>query len=197
MKMKTNFDNMLAICCITIATYLVIWLCSIWFEYQNRVNKMRKNGPTINQYTSPFGIFSGLQKYSRSFWKEALPLFQQFNSPYFFFVTQKLTMMNVNDPFLFQEICVRKQEFFPKAIKLYDVLRIFGDNIVTTDGEVWKRHRRCASAAFSETNNQLVHETAISTLKSMFASWSLKEKDSKGSIKVRVFIHLFILEYSF
>ena len=28
-----------------------------------------------------------------------------------------------------------KRRSFPKAVKLYDVLRIFGENVVTTDGE--------------------------------------------------------------
>jgi hypothetical protein len=40
----------------------------------------------------------------------------------------------------------------------------FGDNIVTTDGDVWKRHRACATSAFSESNNRLVHLTTISTV---------------------------------
>lgn len=170
---------------VTISTGLGVWFWTLWLEYQNRVNKMRAIGPTINQYTFPAGLMSGLQKYTRAFWKESLPLFDQFKSPFFFFVTKRFTMINVNDPTLFNEICTRKQEFFPKAVKLYDALRIFGDNIVTTDGDIWKRHRRCASAAFSETNNRLVHETTISTLKAMFESWSSK-KDMKGQMKVHV-----------
>lgn len=33
------------------------------------------------------------------------------------------------------QICVAKRRAFPKAVKLYDVLRVFGENVVTTEGE--------------------------------------------------------------
>jgi hypothetical protein len=33
------------------------------------------------------------------------------------------------------QVCVTKRRAFPKATRLYDVLRVFGENIVTTEGE--------------------------------------------------------------
>jgi Cytochrome P450 len=166
-------------------TGLVIWISSIWFKYQKKISKARALGPTLNQYTNPFGVCSGLQKYTRDFWKEAPTIFGEMKSSLFFFVTGQYTLVHTNDAKLFHEVCKGKQECFPKAVALYDVLRIFGENVVTTDGDIWKRHRRCASAAFSETNNRLVHDTSLSTVAAMFESWS-KRKDDKGSTKVHI-----------
>lgn len=146
---------------------------------------MRSTAPTLNQFTSPFGLFSGLQSYDRDIWKKAPSIFKELNSPLFFFVTASGCSANVNDAALFHEVCKKKEVCFPKAVELYDVLRIFGENIVTTAGETWRRHRRCASAAFSELNNHLVFETSVATIRAMFESWD-QAQDEHGQRKVWV-----------
>ncbi|KAJ3923192.1 cytochrome P450 [Lentinula edodes] len=50
---------------------------------------------------------------------------------------------------------------FPKPINLYQPLSIFGDNIVASEGEVWKRYRKIAAPAFSERNNNLIWEESL------------------------------------
>ena len=42
---------------------------------------------------------------------------------------------------------------FPKRLELYEVLMVFGGNIVASEGEEWKRHRTIAAPAFSEVRN--------------------------------------------
>lgn len=161
------------------------WAALVYFRYRRQVAKMRALAPTLNQITSPFGLLSGLQRYDRDIWKESPQIFDSLKSPLFFFVTASGCTAHVNDAALFHEVCKKKQAYFPKAVELYDVLRIFGENIVTTAGETWKRHRRCASAAFSELNNQLVFETTVATIKSMFESWD-QMKDDNGQREVCV-----------
>ncbi len=48
------------------------------------------------------------------------------------------------------------KEYFPKPTFFYAVLRIFGENLVTSEGEVWRRHRKVVSFGFSERNNRQV-----------------------------------------
>ena len=42
---------------------------------------------------------------------------------------------------------------FPKPVKLYQVLMIFGRNIVASEGEEWKRYRTVTAPAFSEVRH--------------------------------------------
>ena len=44
---------------------------------------------------------------------------------------------------------------FPKAIKQYELLNVFGKNIVTTDGDEWKHIRKVVAPAFSEVRNSI------------------------------------------
>ncbi|KAH9074295.1 cytochrome P450 [Lactarius deliciosus] len=45
---------------------------------------------------------------------------------------------------------------FPKPLRLYSVLSVFGSNIVASEGDEWKRYRTITAPAFSERNTRLV-----------------------------------------
>ncbi|TDL22810.1 cytochrome P450 [Rickenella mellea] len=57
---------------------------------------------------------------------------------------------------------------FPKPIEQYGPLRIFGGNIIASEDEEWKRHRKVANPAFSERNNRMVWEETVKIVNSMF-----------------------------
>ncbi|KAI0252522.1 cytochrome P450 [Lactifluus subvellereus] len=57
---------------------------------------------------------------------------------------------------------------FPKPIKLYVPLTIFGKNIVASEGEEWKRYRKIAAPAFSERNNKLVWDETVLIMLDLF-----------------------------
>ena len=44
---------------------------------------------------------------------------------------------------------------FPKPVNLYEVLIIFGTNIVASEGEEWKKYRKIAAPAFSEVRFEI------------------------------------------
>lgn len=48
-----------------------------------------------------------------------------------------------------QEVATSRAKF-PKPLNLYEVLAIFGKNIVVSEGEEWKKYRKIAAPAFSE-----------------------------------------------
>ncbi|KAG5980678.1 hypothetical protein E4U55_003778 [Claviceps digitariae] len=54
-----------------------------------------------------------------------------------------------------------QREKFPKPWEAYVMLAMFGDNVITTEGSVWKAHRRATAAAFNEKNTALVFREIV------------------------------------
>lgn len=57
---------------------------------------------------------------------------------------------------------------FPKPVHQYKTLQFFGDNIVASEGNDWKRYRKVAAPAFSEKNNKLVWDETVKIMVDMF-----------------------------
>jgi len=57
---------------------------------------------------------------------------------------------------------------FPKPAHRYTTLTIFGSNIVSTEGEEWKKYRKIAAPAFSERNNKLVWDETAQIMMDLF-----------------------------
>ncbi|KXN85347.1 Cytochrome P450 3A24, partial [Leucoagaricus sp. SymC.cos] len=50
---------------------------------------------------------------------------------------------------------------FPKPVHIYDSINLYGQNIVSTDGDLWKKYRKISGPSFSEKNNRLVWEETL------------------------------------
>ena len=50
---------------------------------------------------------------------------------------------------------------FPKPLHEYKILTFYGSNIVVTEGDEWKRHRKISAPSFSERNNRLVWDETM------------------------------------
>jgi hypothetical protein len=107
------------------------------------------------------------------------------HTPVFAFVSSKRYTIHVSDAFLIREICISKRRSFPKAVHLYDRVSMFGPNIVTTEGGVWRRHRLVARAAFNEASNRLVFETVKECVAGMAAAWE-RQRERGGEEEFRV-----------
>lgn len=68
------------------------------------------------------------------------------------------------------QITTRKNDF-PKPLEMYEALRIYGNNLVTSEGQVWRHHRKIASPPFSEKNNQLVWTETLEQCQAMLNGW--------------------------
>ncbi|KAI0739300.1 cytochrome P450 [Irpex lacteus] len=67
---------------------------------------------------------------------------------------------------------------FVKPIEFLQFLDVFGGNIVSSEGEEWKRHRRVCAPSFSEPNNRLVFEETVLVMKDLFADvWGTETKE--------------------
>ncbi|KAL5522863.1 hypothetical protein ACEPAG_8881 [Sanghuangporus baumii] len=57
---------------------------------------------------------------------------------------------------------------FRKEIEVYDVLEIYGKNLVSTEGEEWRRHISVAGPAFNEANYSLAWSETIRVVHEWF-----------------------------
>jgi cytochrome P450 len=60
---------------------------------------------------------------------------------------------------------------FPKPTELYGTLSLFGRNIVASEHDEWRRHRKVTSPAFSERNNALVFQETTRIVLNLFQMW--------------------------
>lgn len=63
---------------------------------------------------------------------------------------------------------------FTKPIGMYRAIAIYGTNVVTSESEEWKLHRRITAPSFNERNNRLVFEESTKIISDLFALWERK-----------------------
>ncbi|KAK5074652.1 putative P450 monooxygenase [Lithohypha guttulata] len=85
------------------------------------------------------------------------------------------------EPAVISQITTRRNDF-PKPTHIYTSLDIYGKNVVTTERDAWRRHRKATSPPFTEKNNHLVWDESIRQAKAMLSDWL--GKDSKGGQKI-------------
>jgi cytochrome P450 len=66
---------------------------------------------------------------------------------------------------------IASRDKFPKPCDIYRMLRLFGENVVTTDGNIWKTHRKATSASFHEKNSALVFREIIEQTNGLISTW--------------------------
>ncbi|KAG6039830.1 hypothetical protein E4U41_002033 [Claviceps citrina] len=68
-------------------------------------------------------------------------------------------------------------ERFPKPGHVYGPLKMFGENVLTSEGAVWRAHRRATSGTFTERNSALVFREVVVQTRGMIDScWAGRRK---------------------
>lgn len=88
--------------------------------------------------------------------------------------------VNVADAEAHAQITSRRSDF-PKPLEFYRSLDLYGKNVVTTEGSIWRHHRKITSPPFSEKNNHLVWVESLHQAKSMLTHWLGPNGDRIGS----------------
>jgi cytochrome P450 len=98
----------------------------------------------------------------------------------FLVVAPTATSLMTADPSVINQITTRRNDF-PKPIYLYEGIDIYGKNVVTTEGPVWRRHRKSTIPPFGEKNNRLVWSESIFQAEQMIYHWKVtSEKTNKS-----------------
>ncbi|KAI0739045.1 cytochrome P450 [Daedaleopsis nitida] len=99
----------------------------------------------------------------------------------------------VADPALAKEV-VGARARFPKPAYAYELLNMYGSNIISAEGEEWKQQRKTTAPAFSEKNNRLVWDETINVLEDLFQNvWcdqEVIELDHVVDVTVKIALHV-------
>ncbi|KAH9474466.1 Cytochrome P450 monooxygenase 124 [Psilocybe cubensis] len=76
------------------------------------------------------------------------------------------TTIYLADAALIKEVTNNRAKF-PKPVHHYGVLSFYGDNIVASEGEQWKKYRKIAAPAFSERNYSLVWDETLDIVRGL------------------------------
>ena len=84
---------------------------------------------------------------------------------------------------------------FSKPLAVYKILMFYGSNVVVTEGEEWKRHRKISAPSFSERNNRLVWNETMSIMRELCEDvWASKSAITVPNIvDLTVPIALFVI----
>ena len=96
--------------------------------------------------------------------------FQKHGSDTLLTVAPRKCELKTADASVISQITSRKSDF-PKPTEVYGSLRLYGQNVVTTEGPMWKAHRKVTSPSFSEKNNHMVWAESIFQAQSMMNIW--------------------------
>lgn len=79
------------------------------------------------------------------------------------------------------QITTRRNDF-PKPTWMYTSVDIFGSNVVSTEGAVWRHHRKIVSPPFTERNNHVVWTESLRQAQSMLSGWVSPDAQASGPV---------------
>ncbi|PNS20732.1 hypothetical protein CAC42_2977 [Sphaceloma murrayae] len=105
--------------------------------------------------------------------------FDRLNSNAFLVVAPGKISLFVADPDAISQITTRRNDF-PKPVNIYTSVDIYGKNVVSTEGSIWRQHRKITSPPFTEKNNHLVWQESLHQAQSMISAWFQGDKQKKS-----------------
>ena len=114
-------------------------------------------------------------------WKRRYEPFKRIGSDTFMVVTPERNVIFTADADVISQLTTRRNDF-PKPLELYESLQIYGNNVVTSEGQLWRHHRKITSPPFSEKNNHLVFAETLAQCQDMVDSWMDGERESSKTI---------------
>jgi len=151
-------------------TFNGFWLVThrLWLPFISRLPRSWTH-PWIEYTTPDFA------------WKQSYRGFKERGSDAFLIVSPGKNMMLVADPEAINQITTRRNDF-PKPTEIYQSVDLYGKNVVSTDGQLWRHHRKITSPPFTERNNVLVWQESLHQAQSMMTHLC-GGKDSSGRLE--------------
>ncbi|GAA6040777.1 hypothetical protein JCM8097_003295 [Rhodosporidiobolus ruineniae] len=121
----------------------------------------------------------------KTLWRDKADLFRKYNSTILVVVSlfpPQATVL-VGDGKVIHHINASRKSFTkPQGVNA-KVLWYFGHNLLTADGDEWRRHRRIAVSSFSEANTAKVWEASVKVADEWGAMLAEQEKEGKTIVK--------------
>lgn len=106
--------------------------------------------------------------------------FKKFGHDTFMTVSPGGNFLISADAAVISQITARGRDF-PKPLHAYRPLNIYGTNVITTEGQVWRQHRKITSVPFNEKNNRIVFTETLRYTQAMTNIW-IGEKGESSPI---------------
>ena len=113
-------------------------------------------------------------------WARKYEPFKRFGTDTFITVSPERNILYTADANVICQITSRKNDF-PKALEVYGSLKIYGNNVVTSEGQLWRHHRKITSPPFSEKNNHLVWTETLEQCQAMLNGWVVGNVEKTAS----------------
>ncbi|KAI4098632.1 MAG: hypothetical protein LQ339_006365 [Xanthoria mediterranea] len=114
-------------------------------------------------------------------WQQQYAVFQRLHADNFLYVSPSHNYFNTADAAVIDQITRRRHDF-PKPTEVYGALEIYGQNVVTTEGNLWKHHRKTVSPPFNEKNNRMVWHESLRQAQSMVNGWMGDQTETSATI---------------
>ena len=128
-------------------------------------------------------------------WKRRYAPFANVGSDTFLTVSPGRIVLNTAEASVISQITQRRNDF-PKELKVYGMLKIYGSNMVVTEGQEWRHQRKIASPQFNEANNRVVWQETLNQAQAMVKSWFGKDEARSSTIRtltddaMRISLHI-------
>lgn len=107
--------------------------------------------------------------------------FEDIGSDIFFTVSPGRIQLWVADADAINQITTRRNDF-PKPLKLYKSLDLYGKSVVSTEGSTWRQHRKITAPSFSEKNNELVFTESLHHTQALLKLWTGVDGDESRTV---------------
>lgn len=114
-------------------------------------------------------------------WQKMYKCFKEYDSDMLMIVSPGKNTLYVADPQACSQITTRRNDF-PKPIEIYTSVDLFGKNVVSTEGAIWRHHRKITSPPFTEKSNQLVWRESLHQAQMMVEGWMPKGVKDSGPV---------------
>jgi cytochrome P450 len=115
-------------------------------------------------------------------WSLRYDVYQEFGSDSFMLVCAAKNTVYTADAEAISQITTRRNDF-PKPIEMYTGVDVYGKNVVSLEGQMWRHHRKVTSPPFTEKNNLLVWTESVHQASSMITEW-LGGKSDRATGKI-------------
>ncbi|KAI9846135.1 MAG: hypothetical protein M1838_001394 [Thelocarpon superellum] len=112
-------------------------------------------------------------------WKEKYGIFERLGTETLITVAPGGLCLWTCDPEVISQMNTRRQDF-QKPTHAYRLVEVYGPNVVSTEGAVWRHHRRITAVPFTEKNNASVWAESIDQAREMIGAW--RSLESQGAI---------------
>ncbi|RYP43249.1 hypothetical protein DL768_010018 [Monosporascus sp. mg162] len=177
-----------------VSSILLLFGAALAYGLYSAVSRLRRNIAAAKRtglpyYVVPFNIYGMSGRLLQSIW---VPIFKKLPRKYwediepigeaFVLVSPKKMILTTDNAEAIHQV-TSKREAFPKPTNTYSILSQYGDNVLTTEGALWRMHRKITSASFNEKNAALVFRESIHQTRGLISQWLGPDGQGNKTIK--------------